>query len=1569
MKFFAKKLCSITLALCVILSAMFVLPVSAATDNVITVGTPVTVTLSEGESCYLQFTPDESGEYIFYACNGNGLINQGHVVDSQNDPLASADSYSGIGENFCLLYEFTAGNTYTLRTSFSDGSYSGSYDVVIERNPVKSFTIEPVTLIENTAGFWNTYWDSELQKDVDYFNYYWQEKALATIEFTNGNTVGAYLWDSIEYNGYYFDLSFYDDQHGNPWAVDNTYTATASFMGKTLEVPVSIAESPIKSITAEPISIIECTNGGWSGYYDEGNWVPLYYDYSWYNKAKANIEFTDGSTISAYFNEEIQHNGQNYYFSCSDDQHRNNWTAGNTYTATASLLGKKVDIDVTITKSPVESITIEPINIIEGSNGYNTTYWDHENNQEVEFYYYNWYNKANATIKFTNGTTTTVSLNESVEYDDEYYSFSYNNTQYSNPWTVGNTYTVPVEILGQSTDVSVTITKSPIQSITVQPISIPAFTSGYWTWDYDDAGNRVDYYCYNWDNNATATIEFNDGTIIEEAYIGCDIEYKGEYYYLSDDDNQRQNPWTVGNTYTATVSCMGLTIEVPVTITEPPIKSISVKPLSIQEGTYGWWTWDFDDEGNQHDYYRYQWYDYIDVVVEFSDGTTGTYGLWDTITYGDSKFSIDWTNDTQHWYNPWTAGNTYTEQVSVGGVSTDVNVTITEAPYESIEILSVTPIKETNFSYINENGDKIYNLPQFTYKINFKDGSSLIRESNCYYEDHRISWSDSQYAEPWTVGGENLVTISLGKASSTFSVELIEVADWEYVEQNGGLFITNCGLAQSEITVPDEIDGKPVIGIINLGDCLNSVSIINLPDSVTYLSEEAFDGGHNLVSVNIGKNISELNPDAFAYCSVSEINVSEQNPHFSTLDGVVYNKSGDTLVVYPLGQGYTYYVPDNVVDANVMLEKDYYSYIQLVFSENSKAFKEVDGVTYNADMTIVISCDPEKTGSYNMPDSVTAIKEFAFSGSQLSSISVSDNVSEIVYNAFSYCNNLETIKLPDTLTSIGDSAFFESNLKNLKTLPDSLNNIDGNAFAGTSITDMEIPASVTEIGYNAFAYSMLETLKLNSGIESIDSAAFMGCKISTLTIPDSVTYMGGYAFAYNPITQLSIGKGLGAIPEGAFANCSLTSFTTPKNIEYIGSSAFANSPLSKVNFQADEIYIDSGAFSGCPLDRTIFSNNLKGFGSYAFAGNSMTSVKIPDAVTDITYFSFAYSENLADINIPDTLENIDGHAFDGTAWYEAQPDGVVYLENALYGYKGDIIDDTEIVVKNGTVVIADYAFDGGRHIVTDEIIHDFSGLKSVVLPDTLKTIGAYAFYYCTGLEKIAIPASVVNIEYGAFYACENLTIYGFEGSCAEIYANQHGIPFVTMVEKVTEEIKVTAPPEVIDENAQLVVEELVQENVIQQLPEEIEFTNIAAFDIFFELDGEVVQPNGTVTVEIDVPDEFTGKYCDVYHIADDGTAVSMNAVYKNGKLVFETTHFSVYAIIENKPPFTSGDVNDDGNIDNKDYAVLMQHLNGWDVEINNDAADVNGDGNVDNKDYAVLMQYLNDWDVTLGPKA
>ena len=65
--------------------------------------------------------------------------------------------------------------------------------------------------------------------------------------------------------------------------------------------------------------------------------------------------------------------------------------------------------------------------------------------------------------------------------------------------------------------------------------------------------------------------------------------------------------------------------------------------------------------------------------------------------------------------------------------------------------------------------------------------------------------------------------------------------------------------------------------------------------------------------------------------------------------------------------------------------------------------------------------------------------------------------------------------------------------------------------------------------------------------------------------------------------------------------------------------------------------------------------------------------------------------------------------------------------------------------------------------------------------------------------------------------------------------------------------------------------------------------------------------------------------------------------------------------------YTTGDLNDDDAINNRDLAFLQQYINKWDVTVNEFAADVNGDGAINNRDLALLQQYINKWDVELAP--
>lgn len=80
---------------------------------------------------------------------------------------------------------------------------------------------------------------------------------------------------------------------------------------------------------------------------------------------------------------------------------------------------------------------------------------------------------------------------------------------------------------------------------------------------------------------------------------------------------------------------------------------------------------------------------------------------------------------------------------------------------------------------------------------------------------------------------------------------------------------------------------------------------------------------------------------------------------------------------------------------------------------------------------------------------------------------------------------------------------------------------------------------------------------------------------------------------------------------------------------------------------------------------------------------------------------------------------------------------------------------------------------------------------------------------------------------------------------------------------------------------------------------------------------------------------------------------------------YENVEFETKAGAIKIADYQSGDINSDGAINNKDYGLLMQYLNNWDVQIVENAADVNADASINNKDLGLLMQYLNNWDVEL----
>ncbi|MBR2146048.1 MAG: leucine-rich repeat domain-containing protein, partial [Muribaculaceae bacterium] len=127
-------------------------------------------------------------------------------------------------------------------------------------------------------------------------------------------------------------------------------------------------------------------------------------------------------------------------------------------------------------------------------------------------------------------------------------------------------------------------------------------------------------------------------------------------------------------------------------------------------------------------------------------------------------------------------------------------------------------------------------------------------------------------------------------------------------------------------------------------------------------------------------------------------------------------------------------------------------------------------------------------------------------------------------------------------------------------------------------------------------------------------------------------------------------------------------------------------------------------------------------GGSAFRGCSgMTSLEIPNSVTEIGGSAFSGCTGLTSVKIPNSVTSIGDNAFKGTAWYNNQPDGLIYIVGVAYKYKGEMPDGTSIVLKDGCTGLSGSAFKG------------CTGLTSVTIPNSVTAIGSSVFEDCTGL--------------------------------------------------------------------------------------------------------------------------------------------------------------------------------------------------------------------------------------------
>ena len=227
------------------------------------------------------------------------------------------------------------------------------------------------------------------------------------------------------------------------------------------------------------------------------------------------------------------------------------------------------------------------------------------------------------------------------------------------------------------------------------------------------------------------------------------------------------------------------------------------------------------------------------------------------------------------------------------------------------------------------------------------------------------------------------------------------------------------------------------------------------------------------------------------------------------------------------------------------------------------------------------------------------------------------------------------------------------------------------------------------------------------------------------------------------------------IPDSATYNSVTYSVTSIGNEAFYGCGR-----LTSITIPNSVTSIGRGAFSVCSgLTSVTIGNNVTSIGDLAFSGCSgLTSVTIPGSVTSIGYGAFSFCSGLTKVNITDIA-----------AWCNIQFEN--NDSNPLYYAKHLYINDTEVInltIPNSVTSIGDYAFEYCSGLISVTIPHSVTsigscaflnctGLTSVTIPSSVTSIGGSAFGGCSGLTSVTIPNSVTSIGEYAFYGCSGLT--------------------------------------------------------------------------------------------------------------------------------------------------------------------------------------------------------------------
>lgn len=401
-------------------------------------------------------------------------------------------------------------------------------------------------------------------------------------------------------------------------------------------------------------------------------------------------------------------------------------------------------------------------------------------------------------------------------------------------------------------------------------------------------------------------------------------------------------------------------------------------------------------------------------------------------------------------------------------------------------------------------------------------------------------------------------------------------------------------------------------------------------------------------------------------------------------------------------------------------------------------------------------------------------------------------VTRIGNEAFSDCKTVTSIIIPNSITSIGDHAFRDCiNLTSL-SVPNSLYDIGYKVLEGTKWLEKK-PNGLVYVGLVAYGYkgAVPENVALREGIKGIAGGAFCNWEVPpdliSIVIPNSVIKIGYGAFQFcKKLTSVSMGNSVTTIGDYAFWSCtSLCDMKLPNTLTTIGYNAFYDCEALDFDIPESVTSIGGGAFFNCASLKRISIPNVKIINAGTFACcTSVNEVMINPTIMELpsnkgsssgfdyepfTYGAFENCSSLNRVTIGDSLEHIPGSTFSNCVNLKKISFGKSIRSFGAYGSSFTGVYPTEVTWN--AVNCVGFNWGSCSHFITSDVerveigeeveiipthFMSFSKITEVIIPNSVRTIGNWAFEGCGELTSVILSNSLNEIQYGAFDYCTSL---------------------------------------------------------------------------------------------------------------------------------------------------------------------------------------------------------------------